>query len=163
MSAITEYFAGERLQCLIGIAISILSIAFALYFLLQVKTEFYKGMAWPFIIISILLLTICIGVVWRTPRDIERVTSYAIHDKAKISAEEIPRMQKVVRNFKIIKVVEVSLLLIGIGLVLFATVKGNALLKGIGLGMVIQSAIMFGFDYFADARARVYFEFLQNF
>lgn len=162
MNTITEYFSGERLQCLIGIVISSISIAFALYFLLQVKTEFYKGIAWPFIIISLLLLSICIGVVWRTPHDIERVTNYTIYEKEKVSLEEIPRMQGVLQNFKIIKVVELSLLLIGIGIVLFASAKGNSLLKGIGLGLVIQSAIMFGFDYFAHERGKVYFEFLQN-
>ena len=163
MNAINVYFSGERLQCLIGIAISILSIAFALFFLWQVKTEFYRGIAWPIIVISILFLSVCIGVVRRTPRDIERVTNYIKHEKEKVSSKEIPRMKHVLRNFKVIKIVELGLLLLGIGLLIFATVKGNLLLSGIGLGLAIQTTIILGFDYFAHGRAEVYFEFLQNF
>lgn len=162
-NAITEYFSDEKLQCYVGIAISGDSIAVALYLLLQVKTEMSNGVAWPFLILSALLLTICIGVVWRTPHDIERVSRYAKQEPEKIKSEEIPRMEKVLRNFKIIKTVEIGLLLVGLCLVLFGALKDARLLTGIGIGLAIQSAVLFGFDYFAHKRGRGYFEFLQNF
>ncbi len=162
LNAITEYFSGEKMQCLVGIAISAVSIALALYFLLQLKTDLYKGVAWPFLIISVLLLSICVGVVWRTAGDIERVSNYVQNEPEKIKTDEIPRMENVMRNFKVIKVVELSLLAVGIFLAMFGASKGAMQLTGIGIGLGIQSAIMYGFDYFAHKRADVYFEFLQN-
>ncbi len=163
MNAVNEYFSGERLQCLIGIGISAVSIALSLYFLLQVKTALFKGIAWPFLIISVLLLSVCIGVVWRTPQDIARVTRYVTQEKEKVVSEEIPRMEKVMRSFRVIKAVELVLLAIGLFLVLYGSMKGNKLLMGIGVGLAIQSAIMYGFDHFAQNRGREYVEFLQNF
>jgi hypothetical protein len=163
MNTINEYFSGEKSQCTIGIAISVVSIALALYFLLQSNAVMYKGMAWPFLIISLLLLSICIGVVWRSPRDIERVNNYVKHESDKIKSEEIPRMENVLKSFKIIKIVEICLLFVGLGLVVFGILKDTNLLTGIGIGLSIQSALMYGFDYFAHERGKVYFEFLQNF
>lgn len=163
MSAVTDYFLGEKQQCMAGIVFSTVSIGLALYFLFQVKTELTKGIAWPFLIVSILLLAICVGVVWRTPHDIERVTNFIEHEKEKIESEEIPRMENVLRNFKIIKIVEIVLFLCGFGLLLYGYFKGNSLLTGVGIGLAIQSGLMFGFDFLAHHRGEEYFRFLQNF
>ena len=162
MTSINEYFSGEKLQCSIGIAIGAISIVLALYFLLHIKTELFKGIAWPLLLISALLLTICISVVLRTPRDIERVSRFVNNAPEKIQTEEIPRMEKVMTSFKIIKAVEIVLLIAGGIMILVGFSKGYPFITGIGAGLAIQSALMFGFDYFAHERAKEYFEFLSG-
>ena len=162
MTPVNDYFSGEKTQCLIGIVLGLISIAVAIYSLIQLQTELYKGIAYPFLIISVLLIIICAGVVWRTPRDIARVNQFVQQEPEKIHTEEIPRMKAVMKNFKIIKIVEACLFVIALGIILYASSKNKDLLKGIGLGLAIQSAIMYGFDYFAHARGKIYWEFLQS-
>jgi hypothetical protein len=157
MEQIQSYFSGERLQCSIGIAISLISIALATYFW-NSGTPLFKGIAYPFFPISILLLIICVGVVWRTPKDVARVSQYAVSEPAKLKTEELKRMEQVMQNFKTIKRVEVVLFGVGLLLLFFG---GNPLLKGIGLGLLVQASVMFLFDTFAEKRGQVYWEYLN--
>ncbi len=69
-------------------------------------------------------------------------------------------MEKVIKNFKVIKITEICLAVIGLGL--WVLLFGRPLIGGIGLGLLIQSLMMFGFDYLAHGRAIEYWEFLQN-
>lgn len=163
MTSVNAYFSGEKLQCSLGILMGLISIGLALYFLLSVKTELYKGMAYPFLIIPVFLMIICVGVIWRTPRDIARVTHFVQQEQEKIRTDEIPRMKKVLRNFKVIKTVEMCLFLAGLVIFAYSAAKGTSMGKGIGLGLAIQSALVFGFDYFAHNRGKIYWDFLQDF
>jgi hypothetical protein len=160
MQQVIKYFNGEVLQCTIGIVISIASIGASLFFLFKIKTDFYKGMAYVFILISGLLLIICIGVVLRTSKDVERVSGFVQHESIKISTHEIPRMNTVMQNFKIIKIVEACLIIIGLCL-LFLSPSGT-LWKGIGLGLLIQATMMLTFDIVAANRGKVYLESLHK-
>lgn len=72
MDQIVKYFEGEKLQCIIGAIVSIISISLSVYFLFMQKPVF-KGVAYTFIPLSLFLLAICVGVILRTPKDIERV------------------------------------------------------------------------------------------
>lgn len=80
---------------------------------LLIKTPVFEGIVWSFLIISVLLLTICIGVVWRTPHDIERVSQFATYEQEKLNSEEPPRIETALRNSDIIETVEMGLLLVG--------------------------------------------------
>ena len=162
MSSVNEYFSGEKTQCWIGIVLGVISIGLALYFLLHLKTDLYKGVAYPFLIIPVLLIMICAGVVWRTPHDIERVTNFIQQVPEKIATEEIPRMQRVLKSFKVIKIVEAVLFVAGLALVAYGATKGSDVAKGVGIGIAIQSAMMYAFDYFAHERGKAYWEFLQS-
>jgi hypothetical protein len=69
-------------------------------------------------------------------------------------------MEKVIRNFRIIKWGEICVFAIGLGLFLFSAT--GTLWKGVGLGLIIQATMMYGFDFFAESRGKVYWEFLQS-
>src|SRR5687768_573016 len=114
MNAVSEYFNGEKIQCTIGIVFSILSIALALYLLFKSDKSFFTGLAYPFIIFPVLLMIICIGVVIRSSKDIARVHNIIQTTKSKLRTEELPRMENVLRNFKIIIWVEVCFIIAGV-------------------------------------------------
>jgi hypothetical protein len=159
MTPITTYFSGEKLQCAIGIDIALLSIGLGIYFLLYHKSDFLSGVAYPFLVVSGFLFIICLAVVIRTPKDIARVVGYASQGPEQLKALETPRTQKVMRNFKVIKVIEMSVVLVGFGLVVFSV---ESIPKGIGTGLIIQSLIMFVFDHFAEARGKTYCAYLKG-
>lgn len=161
MNEINKYFDGEKFQCFTGIALAVISIGLAFYFLmLTKKTDFFKGIAYPFFIFSGLLFVVCTTVVIKTPKDIERVNGFVINQPEKIKTEEIPRMQKVMKSFRSIKIAEIILVLIGLGLIFFA--KDNPFRRGIGFGITIQSIILYLFDHFAENRGEIYLNFLLN-
>ncbi|MFN3999422.1 DUF6992 family protein [Algoriphagus sp.] len=159
MDNIIKYFSGEKLQCSIGILIGLMGLGLSVYFIYLNKVVF-KGVAFAFIPLSILLLVICVGIVIRTPKDVKRVGTYYEIEPSKMQTEELPRMEKVMKIFPVAKMVEIGFIIVGIFLVL--VFMKNDLLKGIGIGLIIQGVMLFGFDHFAESRAKIYFEFLNS-
>ncbi len=160
MTPIQEYFDGEKTQCTLGLILALLFIGLAIFFLVQVKTDYYRGMAYPFLAIPVLLFVICVTIILRAPEDMIRVTKYAIEQPTKIRTEEIPRMEKVIRNFKLIKIVEIAFILAGIGMFFLAT--KYPMIKGAGMGLTIQSTMLLIFDLVAEKRGSVYIEYLRS-
>lgn len=159
MNNIEKYFEGEKLQCIVGMIISLIFLSTSIYFLFLQKPVF-KGMAYAFIPLSGLLLAICVGIVVRTPTDIERVTTLYQTEPQKMQTDELPRMEKVMKNFAVIKRVEICFFMAG--LLLAAFFWKNDLIKGIAIGLMIQSVVLYLFDYSAAIRGKIYFEFLQS-
>ena len=160
MTEVNNYFYGEKMQCLMGLGMALISLAMAVSFLIFFRTDFLKGMAYPFLFIPTILLVICLGIVLRTSKDINRVNGYYEHQPALIQTQEIPRMEKVLKSFKIVKIVEVCLAVLGLGFLIFASTK--PIFRGAGLGLFIQAALMYIFDYFVHERGKIYWDFLQT-
>ena len=160
MDNITNYFNAEKSESLLFILVGIISISVSVYFILQIKQPFYNGMCWPLIAIAFIQITVGTSVYFRSPKDIQRVTSIIQTEKEKISSEEIPRMQVVMKNFIIYRYVEIVLLVSG--LLLMFLFDQSFFLKGIGIGLFIQSAFMLSLDFFAEKRGQDYLDFLQG-
>lgn len=156
---IEKYFEGEKLQCIVGMIISLIFLAASIYFLFLQKPVL-KGMAYVFIPLSGLLLAICVGIVIRTPADIGRVTALYQTAPQKIQTDELPRMEKVMKSFTIVKRVEICFFLAGLLLGMFFW--RNDLIRGIAIGLMIQGVILYLFDYSAAIRGKTYFDFLQS-
>jgi hypothetical protein len=69
-------------------------------------------------------------------------------------------MITVMKNFNTYKWVEIGLLIIG--LCMFLYFSPISLLKGLGLGLLIQSSFMLILDFFAESRGKEYLEFLKS-
>ncbi|WP_439483427.1 hypothetical protein [Cyclobacterium plantarum] len=159
MDNVAAYFQGERQQCLIGAILSVLVIAMAVFFMFQEK-PFLKGLAYATIPLALLLLVICVAVIVRVPKDIERVQALQYETAQGITTEEIPRMEKVMKNFLTIKRVELAIFLIGlVGMLVFWQ---NEWLRGLGLGLLIMGLCLFTFDYLAETRGESYLDFLKT-
>lgn len=159
MNPIDQYFNEEKFQCSVGLVISILFLAVAAYFLYQ-PSSFYKGLAYSIMPISFLFLMICTMIVLRTPKDIVRVKSFLTTEPLKLKTEELPRMNKIMNSFVIIKKVELGLLLLS--LIICIVFWKNDLIKGITIGLIVQSVGLYYFDYNASARGAVYLDFLKS-
>jgi uncharacterized protein YxeA len=158
MDNIIAYFNGEKLQCVAGACISIVFIAFSISFLFQQK-PFLKGIGYVSIPLSVLLLIICVGVVYKNSRDIERVTTFYKEAPNRIQVEEIPRMEKVMKSFGIIKKVEIAIFIIGLALaVIFWP---NELMRGVAVGLIVMGASLYAFDHIAESRGEPYLQFLK--
>lgn len=159
MDNILKYFNGEKAQCSIGLLAAIVFILVSSWFLWQ-HQPMLKGMAYVTLLVSVLLGSVCAGVIWRTPKDIERVGSFYQNAPEKIKTEELPRMEKVMSSFSIIKKVEIVLVVAGV--LLFFFLGKNDLLRGIGIGLVAMGSLGFLFDHLAEARGKIYLDFLKS-
>ena len=161
MSSIEKYFNGEKSESYVFIVIGMVALLIAFYFVFTLKTSFWRGVAIPFILVAMLEFIIGYAIVKRSPKDIYRVESFIKVQPSKIALDEIPRMEKVMKNFVIFRYVEICLILLGI--ILMYSSLNDTLWRGIGLGLFMQASIVLSLDFFAERRGHIYLEYLKEF
>lgn len=160
MTAIEKYFNAEKSESLFFLTAGCLALLAAAWFFIKVKQPFYNGIAYPLLLIALVQITVGSSVYWRSPKDIIRVTKLVQNNKAGIYTEEIPRMQTVMKNFIIYRWIEIALIAIGVAVVIISSPQ--TLLRGVGVGLALQAAIMLLLDYFAESRGKDYLDYLRT-
>lgn len=161
MSAVVNYFNGEKWESYLFLLMGIITISLSIYLVFVLKTSFWKGVAIPFLLVGLLELVVGYTIVTRSPKDILRVENFIKNEPQKVQTEEIPRMEKVMQNFKVFRWVEIILIAVGI-LLMYSTIQ-DTFWRGLGLGLFIQAGIVLGLDFFAERRGHTYLEFLYDF
>lgn len=153
MNFIRHYFEGEQSESIIFMLAGMLAMAASIYFVLKIKKRFYIGVS--YICVAVALMHIIIGsiIYIRTPKDIQRVEAYFTEDRQKIQTEEIPRMEKVMDNFVLYRWIEIGMTLLGLVLLFL---KHRPLLKGIGVGLIMEGVLSLTLDFFAEQRGDEY-------
>ena len=159
---IEKYFNAEKSESLLFIIIGITAIVLALIFLFYLKTNWYKGFAIPFILIG--LLQFIIGFIVYKKCDQYRIRNVYAYDMLHkdLRTKEIPRMERVNKNFVFYRYTEIVLLLAGIGLFFYFRVS-KPFWAGFCMALAIQAAIMLGADVVAEKRAHQYSRGLQSY
>ncbi|MGE0485120.1 MAG: hypothetical protein AB7Q81_13335 [Gammaproteobacteria bacterium] len=145
------YFSAERDGAWLLVAMGIGGLGLATW--LWHARHVHQAMAWPLLLFALLELGIGLGLAWRTPAQVATLTAGLAAAPAATLATERARMAAVNRNFRIVKVVETVLIVLGTALVVLG---GRASLTGIGLGLVVEAALLLAFDVFAATRAAHY-------
>jgi hypothetical protein len=161
MNPIVKYFNGEKAESYIFILTGVIALAMALYFILVLKSSFWKGVAIPFIIVGMLEFIVGYTIVTRSPKDNTRVETFIQKEPQNVKILEIPRMEKVMSNFVIFRYAEIVLIILGIAL-MYSSVY-DTFWRGAGLGLFIQANIVLCLDFFAERRGHVYVEYLKEF
>lgn len=77
--------------------------------------------------------------------------------------QELPRMEKVMKSFVVIRWVEIGFIITSLVLIFLFRLKINqAFWYGFGVALLLQAVIMLGADYFAETRAAVYTDALKK-
>ncbi|MFN9519840.1 MAG: hypothetical protein ACK574_08920 [Bacteroidota bacterium] len=160
MNSVVKYFNGEKAESYIFIAIGVIALATALYFIFVLKTSFWRGVAIPFILVALLEFVVGYTIVNRSTNDITRVEAFIQNEPHNIQNLEIPRMEKVMSNFVIFRYTEIALIILGIAL-MYSSLN-DTFWRGIGLGLFIQAASVLCLDFFAERRGHVYLEYLKE-
>ena len=160
MNQILKYFTGEKQESLLFLGFGLIGFIIAIFFFFGLKTSFLKGVAIPFVLVSILEIIVGMTIINRSPKDIKRVESYLTDKTEMIQKVEIPRMEKVLENFVVYRYVEIALIMIGV--FLMYGFRQNLLWNGIGLGLFIESSMVLVLDFFAERRGEIYLDYLRT-
>lgn len=161
MNPVVKYFNGEKAESFIFILIGIFAFIMAFYFIFSLRSSFWKGVAIPFIIVALLEFIVGYTIITRSPKDIIRVETLIQKEPQGIKTLEIPRMEKVMRNFIFFRYTEILLIILGVILMYSST--NDTFWRGIGLGLFVQASIVLCLDFFAERRGYIYLEYLKEF
>ena len=150
------FFTEEKIESLIFIFLGIIAICLAFIFLFVIKYSFYKGIAYPLLIIGIIQLTFGSLSFLKSDSDMKRKEFYNKNQTEYIIQNELPRMEIVIKNLIIYKWIEISLMLLGVFLYFCFRYSTQKFWKGLGLGLLIQALIMLSLDFVAERRSVTY-------
>lgn len=160
---IEKYFLAEKQAGILLICIAAITVIIALVCLLIIKTNTWKGIAIPFLIFA--FIEAAVGYNAYQKNDSRRIDNvYALDmNPGKLISTEIPRIEKVKKQFVFTLAAEILLFAAGIFIVAFLkSFPEKQLIRGIGIGLIIQSSIALGIDLFACSRAKNYDRQLQT-
>lgn len=154
MEFIKSYFAAEKSESLLFLILGFAAISFSVYGWVKWNEAFYKGIAIPMILIACIQVVVGGTVYFRTDRQLGTLTELYQTNREEFRNQEIPRMDVVMKNFSLYKKIEIAFVLIGVLLIIF--MRDRAFWLGVGVGMLMQGAVMLALDIFAEQRGEKY-------
>lgn len=161
-SARDDYFAGERGLGMAGMIAGTASIAGASVLYFQ-DDDFMKGASYPLAGFGLLELVAGGVVYFRTPGQVRDLESDMQRDPAKMRSDELDRMKRVNAQFDVLTVVWIVGLAAGAGTLAYGFIDKNDRVKGIGAGVMLESAILLAGDRVAAGNAEDYTRSLERF
>jgi hypothetical protein len=153
---LNAYFTAEKHGGLLLIALAAASLALAIY--LFATKSLFAAMAWPVLVLGGIELVIGLTVAGRAPAQIAEIEAGLQSTRAVTITAELERMARVNGTLELIKKVEIAL--IAVSLVFMIVRPAPDTLGAVGLGILLQSAVLLAFDTFAHHRAIQYVEWL---
>ena len=155
---ISSYFVAEKQESVIFLTVGLLAIGLSVW--LWINGHRLKSMAYPLVVIALMQIMVGGTIYLRTDSQLSNLSTQLQVNPVALKAEETTRMQTVMKNFSIYKAIEMMLLITGVGIIIFLQQKDMA--AGIGVGLILQSAITLTLDIFAEARGADYMSALDR-
>lgn len=161
MELVQNYYANERQFALFGVGMgTVLSIVGAVLWRTSATASLGTGMAYVLLIAGILQAAASFSYVVIVDRRTEDARTYQAHSENNVKAQELARMQNVLKSgYTGALVTYTTLLLIGVALVFFAI--NVPLWKGVALGLMIVGVIGHGIEAFSMQTNRDYKEAVE--
>lgn len=160
MDAMMVYLQGEKIEALVFILpVGLLSMVFGLWLYIDNGISFTKGVAIPFLVMGLVMVSVGAIVGYRTPAQITTLQA------GWLSAPEVTRVAEVKRMEKINNAWKFYLMLWGafgvLGLILrFGMTHDFA--NGLGIALIFFSGVGLMVDGFAERRTHPYIQALNS-
>jgi hypothetical protein len=153
------YFAAEKTESLVFLGVGLLACVAAGLVLWRVRDPLFRGFALPLLIVGLVQVGVGATVHARTDAQLATLKAQYQAAPAEFKAQESARMKTVRASFMAYKAVEIAFIVIGLGL---AFARGaHRFWRGLGLGMLVQGALMLPADLLAEERADMYLAQLE--
>lgn len=157
-SKLMIYFTAEKHGGLIAFVLGIIALLISLYLFIYGST--YKGMLYPMALFGLIEVGVGAGLFLKTDKQVSGLMQLQAKSVAEFKKVEVPRMQKVMRNFKVLKIA--WLFLIGASVALGFYFLNNDFIYSFCMGLVIQVAVLLIFDLYAEKRASAYLSYITT-
>lgn len=155
-----EYFRGERAEALWFILpVGLASLTFAAVVFRTQRDGFMWGVGTPFVVMGLLMLVVGATVGFRTPAQVEGLTTLYQSDVTGFLAQELPRMGAVNRAWPVYLGTYVGFVVVGVAL-RFGLQSDWA--QGLGMALAFFGGVGLMIDGFAERRARPYTAALEQ-
>jgi Na+/H+ antiporter NhaC len=155
---LTVYFAGEKQGGALCLALAAVSVAFSIW--VWRSHASFRAMAWPLVLVALAQLGVGAVLLARTGKQVETLQADLTRNPVGARAKELARMDRVNANFKIVEILEAGT--IAVALVMAFAFRGRPAITAVGLGLLVQAAVMLAFDVFAEHRAHIYTAWLRS-
>jgi hypothetical protein len=155
---LAEYFTAERQGGFLLVALALAGFGFAAF--LWVTRSAFLAMVWPLVVLGVFQVVVGLAVALRTPGQVASLEQGLRTSPAATVSAETQRMSTINRNFHIVKVAEVAFIVLGLLLAVF--IPHPSTWAAVGLGLLVEAAVLLAFDAFAHQRALVYTKWLQG-
>lgn len=160
---IVDYFNGEQQESYLFIAAGLVSMMLAYYGFMVADDTLYFGAAVPLAGIGLIELIVGGSIAAKTNKQIKTLLETREASPSTFKADELSRMEVVMKNFKIYRTIEQVLFIAGlIFMILGLTDKISRYMAGVGIGLMLQSSVMLFLDLFAELRGKEYIRRLSK-
>ena len=161
LRAMREYFHEEKSAAKMAIFGAALAAGAGAYMTSQ--SDLGRGTGYALIGLAPVALIVGGSVYFRTNSQLRRLEDQLETAPLDYQREENIRMQRVNRQFQILRIAEYSLFGVGALTTTIGAARGAELTTGVGIGIMVDAALMLLFDHFAEVRAQVYSQRLAEF
>jgi hypothetical protein len=155
LDPIDEYFAGEMRESFVFMGAGAASVGTGLGLLLE-HGDVGRPMSVPLLLFGVVELVLGVGLAVRTPGQVRAL-------KADLDrGAEAKRMLGVMNGFQIYRLFELTVATTGAFMAGIGYVRDERMVAGVGLGLLIEAAVLLGLDYFAEERGRKYLVWLTQ-
>jgi|JI10StandDraft_1071094.scaffolds.fasta_scaffold67328_2 hypothetical protein len=160
MDPVSLYFGAEQAGGLLFICIGLIGLELAYTCWRKGITAQARGGMVCLLAMAALQLVVGTTVFSQAPQAQAEVTQMVAKDRERLLSDEVPRMQSVMRRFRLFHWLEIAALFIG-ALLAMAARRGSTA-RGVGMALVPQSVVMLVFDGLAEQRGQAYLTWLQS-
>ncbi|MCB1139687.1 MAG: hypothetical protein KDK23_13065 [Leptospiraceae bacterium] len=154
-----DYFRGEKLEAAFFIMpVGLVLIGFGIVALKAETGGFAWGVAAPCFLFGLILLITGATVAFRTNAQVEDLKQKFEQSPAAMASAELPRMEKVNRNFRMTFYAFGGIALMG----LILHYLGMDWARGLGAVLILAAALGLLIDGFAERRAEPYTKALES-
>ena len=160
---ISTYLTEERIENTFFLIVGLITIALAFIFLGIIKYSFFKGLAIPLLVLGIIELSAGAISYNQSQNYSNNIPFLKKNNTKEVQAEELKRMQIVLKNYAIYRWIELFLICIGLLLFIRFNKSPQTFWKGFGLGLLIQASILFALHLLSEQTGKMYIEQLINY
>lgn len=153
-TSMRRYFAGELDEAAAFLGVGIGSAFIAGSFI--PRGDFGVGLASAVLPVSAIEIGAGLVLLIRTRGQVDDLATQLRRDPAAYEADELPRMEAVNFWFDVYMGIEIGLVALGAGSIVFGAVDDREGFIGAGVGLAAQASAMLTFDLVAGARADAY-------
>ncbi|GEM_PF-2181687 len=155
--ALFDYFQGEKQAGLLLAGLGVIGVVAAAIF--YPSRWDIRSFAITLGVLGLVQLAIGVGLYLKTGPQVEGLVAQLDNDAVRFYADEGVRMIKVQRNFVMLEIAWV--ILIVVTAVTAVVMKQRFPVTGVALGLLIAFSVILGFDLIAERRGAAYLEAIE--